>query len=249
ASAAPAGRATRWTWTRSFSNSADPADTPTPDQPPDTTAVDAISDTVGDLGALGSDAVATLFENDLVHVHRVALPAGATLAAHDGGERVVYALSDLALTFTTDGEATEHTFEIGGVHYHEAGTHAVANVGEGTAEFLVFERRGGALPEAGAPEAMLAAEGATDEVLFENNFAEVHRVTLQPGAALPPHQGFARAVYSLSGYTVEFTDAEGSRVQRYEAGQAHYHDPGDHTVENADDTVAEFLVVEFKPGA
>ncbi|MEL6772861.1 MAG: hypothetical protein AAFP18_17515 [Bacteroidota bacterium] len=228
---------------------ADPADTPTPDPPPDTTAVDAMSDTVGDLGALGSDAVATLFENDLVHVHRVALPAGAALAAHDGGERVVYALSDLALTFTTDGEATEHTFEMGGVHYHEAGTHAVANVGEGTAEFLVFERRGGALPEAGAPEAMPAAEGATDEVLFENNFAEVHRVTLQPGAALPPHQGFARAVYSLSGYTVEFTDAEGSRVQRYEAGQAHYHDPGDHTVENADDTVAEFLVVEFKPGA
>ncbi|MEM8556905.1 MAG: hypothetical protein AAGG50_03585 [Bacteroidota bacterium] len=230
---------------------ADSSDAPDSDAVSDadtTQAADAMSDTPGDLGALGSDAVTTLFENDLVHVHSVTLPAGADLAAHEGGERVVYALSDLTLSFTTNGEAAEHTHEAGGVHYHEAGTHAVVNVGENPAEFLVFERRGGALPEASAPDEMPAAEGVTDDVIFDNDFAEVHRVTLQPGASLPPHQGFARAVYSLSGYTVEFTDAEGAREQQYEAGQAHYHDPGDHTVENAGDTVAEFLVVEFKPG-
>ncbi|MEM6783463.1 MAG: hypothetical protein AAF624_06975 [Bacteroidota bacterium] len=215
----------------------------TPDAAPDTAAT---SDTAGDLGALSSDAVSTLFENDLVHVHSVALPAGADLAAHEGGERVVYALSDLTLEFTTDGEAAEHAFEAGGVHYHEAGTHAVANVGEGAAAFLVFERRGGTLPEADAPAEAEMADGVADEVVFENDFAEVHRVTLQSGSALPPHQGFARALYALSGYTVEFTGDDGAREERFEAGQAHYHDPGDATVENAGDTEAAFLVVEFK---
>ncbi|MEM8599100.1 MAG: hypothetical protein AAGF99_04195 [Bacteroidota bacterium] len=213
---------------------------------PDAASADAMTDTASDLGALGNDAVATLFENDLVHVHSVTLPAGADLAAHEGGERVVYALSDLALEFTTDDETAEHTFEAGGVHYHEAGTHAVANVGDGAAEFLVFERRGGTLPEGDAPAEAEMADGVADEIVFENDFAEVHRVTLQPGTALPPHQGFARALYALSGYTVEFTDDDGAREERFEAGQAHYHNPGDATVENAGDTEAAFLVVEFK---
>ena len=112
---------------------------------------------------------------------------------------------------------------------------------------MVFERPEGALPEAtGDTDLPAPGEGATDEVLLDDGFAEVHRVTLQPGAQLPPHQGYARAIYSLSGYTVEFTGPDGTREQRFEAGEAHYHEPGDHTVENAGDTVAEFLVVEFK---
>ncbi|MEL6616342.1 MAG: hypothetical protein AAFQ43_11420, partial [Bacteroidota bacterium] len=167
-----------------------------------------------------------------------------------GGERVVYALTDLpALVFATDGTREERSFASSEVHRHDAGVHAVTNAGDTAAEFVVFERRDEPLPEAGIEgDTGLGepGEGVTDEVLLDDDFAEVHRVTLQPGAALPPHQGYARAVYSLSGYTVEFTGEDGTREMRFEAGEAHTHDAGDHTVENAGDTVAEFLVVEFK---
>ena len=110
-------------------------------------------------------------------------------------------------------------------------------------------RRDTALPDAqaqGDTEIPAPGEGAATEVLFESDLAEVHRVTLQPGAQLPSHQGYARAVYALSDYLLAFTGEGGTREQRFEAGEAHYHDPADHTVQNAGDTVAEFLVVEFK---
>jgi hypothetical protein len=222
------------------------------DAPPADAAPDAVAATAGvpdDLSDLGSDAVESLLSDGPIHVHRVTLAAGDSLPPHDGGERIVYALSDLpALVFATDGEREERAFAQGEVHRHDAGVHAVVNASDAEAAFVVFERRGD-LPEAAADgdtELPEAGEGVTDEVLFDDAFAEIHRVTLQSGAALPPHQGYARAVYALSGYTVEFTGPDGAREQRFEAGQAHAHDPGDHTVENAGTTVAEFLVVEFK---
>lgn len=214
----------------------------TPDLPP-------AAEAPGDLTELDSDAVETLLSSDPIHVHRVTLAPGDSLRSHEGGERIVYALTEMAaLAFVTDGAREERSFAQGEVHRHEAGVHRVANAGGAPVEFVVFERRG-ALPEGevgsdtglGEP-----GEGVTDEVLLNDAFAEVHRVTLQPGASLPPHEGYARAVYALSGYTVEFTGPNGTREQRFEAGEAHAHDPGDHTVENAGDTVAEFLVVEFK---
>lgn len=227
------------------------ADAPDPDAPPTAEAPTAVpAEAVpADLAALESEHVETTLENEPVHVHRVALPAGAALAPHQGGARVTYALNDYTVRFETGGVSDERSFAEGDVHAHDAGVHTVENVGDGPAEFVVFERRGGGLPE-GAAEGdtplPTPGEGAADEVLLDDAMAEVHRVTVQPGARLPPHRGYARAVYSLSGYTAEFTGEGGTREERFEPGQAHYHDPGDHTVENAGDTAAEFLVVEFK---
>ncbi len=214
------------------------------------TAMDDMSANVpDDLSATGSASVESLLADDPIHVHRVTLAPGDSLPPHEGGERIVYALTDLpALVFATDGEREERSFGAGEVHRHDAGIHSVTNEGEAPAEFVVFERRG-VLPETaseGDTDIPEVGDGVTDEVLLDDAFAEVHRITLQPSAALPPHQGYARAVYSLSGYTVEFTGPDGTREQRFETGEAHTHAPGDHTVENAGDTIAEFLVVEFK---
>jgi quercetin dioxygenase-like cupin family protein len=202
-----------------------------------------------DLSALGSDAVESLLTEESIHVHRVTLDAGASLPPHDGGQRVVYALTELpSLVFVTDGEREERSFAQGEVHRHDAGVHTVENASDSEASFVVFERRGD-LPDASATgdtDIPAPGEGVEDEVLLDDDFAEVHRVTMQPGASLPPHTGYARAIYSLSGYTVEFTGPDGTTEQRFDAGDAHMHMPGDHTVENAGETVAEFLVVEFK---
>ena len=220
-----------------------------PDAPAETTDLPPAAEVPDDLAALGSEYVETPLQNEAVDVHHVRLPAGASLAAHRGGDRVVYALDAYTLRFDTDGETEEQSFAEGDVHAHAAGVHAVENTGGTEADFLVFERRGGALPasaaegDTGVPT---PGEGAADEVVFENEVAEVHRVTLQPGAQLPPHRGYARALYALSGYTVEFAGPDGTRERTFQAGEAHYHEPGDHTVENAGDTVADFLVVEFR---
>lgn len=225
------------------------ADTAEREVATDADPTEMATDVADDLAALQSPHVETPLRNDYIDVHRVELPAGATLGAHDGGDRVAYSLGSYTLDFETDGEAETASFAGGDVHYHAAGVHAVENTGDTAASFVIFERRDATFPAAqtdGDTPVETPGEGAADEVVFENDFAEVHRVTLQPGAQLPPHQGYARAVYSLSGYLLEFEGEDGTREQRFEAGEAHYHDPGDHTVENAGDTVAEFLVVEFK---
>jgi hypothetical protein len=224
----------------------DREDTVTPDTEE---ATDGMVDVADDLAALESPYVETPLRNDYIDVHRVDLPAGNELASHEGGARVIYSLGSYTLRFETDGASETQSFAEGDVHYHDAGVHSVANTGDTDATYVVFERRDAALPTTeaeGETEVSTPGEGTTDEIVFENDFAEVHRVTLQPNAQLPPHQGYARAVYSLSGYLLEFEGEDGTREQRFEAGEAHYHDPGDHTVENAGDTVAEFLVVEFK---
>ena len=216
------------------------ADSPdAPDLPPAAEAPD-------DLAALNNPAVETPLRREHVDVHRVTLAPGDSLAPHQGGERVVYALSDLALRLTADGEVEERTFAEGDVHHHGGGVHAVANVGDAPAEFLIFERRDGALPD-GYPSDAAAAplgDGATDEVVFEDDFAEVHRVRLEPGAQLPAEWGYAGIVYALSDYTRQLAGADGE--ERYEAGEVHYHAPGERALENVGDTVAEFLVVVFK---
>lgn len=224
------------------------ADTADREATADSDPTDNMADVADDLAALDTPAVETLLQNDLVHVHRVTLAPGDSIPPHEGGERVVYALTDLpSLVFETDGVREERSFAASEVHRHDPGVHSVTNAGGTEAEFVVFERRDGMMAAGDAPgTADASTEGVTDEVVLDDAFAEVHRVTLQPGAQLPPHQGYARAIYSLSGYTVEFAGPDGTRDERFEAGQAHYHEPGDHTVENAGDTVAEFLVVEFK---
>ncbi|MEM8556904.1 MAG: hypothetical protein AAGG50_03580 [Bacteroidota bacterium] len=219
-------------------------DTPTADPSSDAMNTDAA--TASDLGALGSDAVTTVLENARVHVHRVALAAGASLPAHDGGERIVYALTDLpALTFEIDETSEARSFAAGEVHYHEAGVHAVDNESDAPAEFVVFERRGGTVAVADFPPEP-SAEGVTDEILFDSDFATVRLVTLAPGASSPSHRNHARAFYVLAGDTVTFTVPDGSQMERLQAGQAHYREPGDFRTEIAGDAGAEFLVVAFK---
>lgn len=215
----------------------------------DAVALPEAAEAPGDLAALESPYVETPLQNEYVDVHHVTLPAGAAIAPHEGGARVVYSLGAYTLRFETDGASETNTFEEGDIHYHESGVHAVENTGNEEANYVVFERREAALPPSeveGDTEIPSAAEGATNEVIFENDHATVHRIVLQPGAELPPHPGRARVIYSLSDYTVAYTGPEGASEQRFEAGMAHFHGPGTHSVENTGDVVARFLAVELK---
>lgn len=219
------------------------------DESGDTTPAD--SEPASDLAALNSEYAETPFETGYAHVHRVNLPAGEAIAPHEGGPRVIYSLGNYALSFETDGTTTDRTFESGTVHDHEGGVHAVENTGDQPASFIAFERVDGELPEASPSgetiDAVTMPDGATHEVLLNNDRVTVHRIALEPGTSLPSHYGFPRIIYALSDYTVTFVDPEtGERTEKsLSTGDLHDHDPGMHAVENTGDQRAEYLVVAF----
>ena len=210
------------------------------------------ADPADDVTALNSEYVETPFETAYAHVHRVELPAGGALSPHEGGARVIYSLQPYTLQFKTEGTTSERTFDADDVHYHSDGVHEVENTGDRTASFLAFERADGALPSASPTGKTLdevsLPEGATHEVVFDNDRMAVHRVALAPGEALPSHYGAARIVYSLTDYTLTFVDAEDdNKTERsFSEGDLHDHEPGAHRVENTGDRRAEYLAVVFK---
>ncbi len=86
-----------------------------------------------------------------------------------------------------------------------------------------------------------AAEPMTS--IFSNEYAVASVVTLAPGQALPAHSGGPRAVYALSDFTIRFTQGGQTSEPTWKAGQAHFHDAGEHTIENIGSSEARFLVV------
>ncbi|NBB99735.1 MAG: hypothetical protein GVY15_02595 [Bacteroidetes bacterium] len=209
-----------------------------------------------DLAALNSDYATTPYEAAFAEVHRIDLPAGASIAPHEGGPRVIYSINAYTMRLETDGTSSERTFEAGAVHYHTGGVHAVAtpeNMGNETASFMAFERTEGSLPAASSPtgellDAVSIPEGATHEVPLDNEDFTVHRIALEPGASLPSHYGYPRIIYALTDYTLTFIDPDSdARTERsFAEGDLHDHEAGMHAVENTGAQRAEYLVVAFK---
>jgi hypothetical protein len=95
----------------------------------------AVSEIQGSYAAL-------IAELDHATVFRVALPAGARQPMHEGTARLVYSLNDYSLVFSTpSGDESEADFDTGDVHWHDAGPHAAANIGDETARFVIFALR------------------------------------------------------------------------------------------------------------
>lgn len=215
-------------------------------------AASAEAEPARDLAALNSEYATTPYETAYADVHRIDLPAGAAIAPHEGGPRVIYSLSAYTLQFETDGTTSERTFEAGEVHFHASGVHAVDNTGNQAASYMAFERTGGpltaAVPTGETLDAVSIPDGATHEVPLENDRVTVHRIALEPGASLPPHYGYPRIVYALSDYTLTFVDPDSDTrtEQSFSEGDLHDHEAGRHAVENTGDRRAEYLVVAFK---
>ena len=98
-----------------------------------------LSDLNADVNQASPDYAVQLFDNDFVRVTQVTLAPEEGTPEHAGINRVVYALTDYTLTYSSDEEAQkDKMFKAGDTHWHEACWHSVANSGETTAQFLVF---------------------------------------------------------------------------------------------------------------
>lgn len=91
------------------------------------------------------------------------------------------------------------------------------------------------------PMATTSAVPRTD--VFGNEYAEVFLLTLPPGDSLPAHGGSARAVYSLSDYTLRYVAGADTTERAWMTGEAHVHAPGEHAIWNTGTTEARLLVV------
>jgi len=208
--------------------------------------VEVVSDIVG----AAPDRASMVFENDFVRATRIRLAPGEELPEHSGDARAVYSLSDYRILWTEAGESTEREWRAGQAHWHDAIEHAVQNIGQTEARFLVVARTDAALPDAGGllPDQDAAGTvGAYGELIFENEHVRVVEVTLPPGAAQPTHHGLSRLVYSLSDYTIRYeSDRLDAAERTFAPGDAHWHDPDEHTTENVGESEARFVIFQFK---
>lgn len=192
-----------------------------------------------------------LGETEYGEVIRVDLPAGQYIPPHTGGDRVILSLTDYEVTFEKTGEVDIREFKAGDVHYHPAGPHEIFNTGSSPAEFVIFERfSSGALPS-GEPapvtdDTPMADEGATETQMFSNAAFDVFKVSVEPGGKLAPHKGYARAIFSLDDYGIEFHENGKTEQRTFASGQVHFHNPGNHWLKNTGETMADFIIVDYK---
>jgi hypothetical protein len=102
---------------------------------------------------------------------------------------------------------------------------------------------GSETPRASEEAAAPLAIDAVRQVVLDNEFATAFTLTLEPGQSVAPHEGAARVVYSLSDYTIRYSEGADSRETSWRTGDAHVHAPGTHAIANTGTTTARLLVV------
>jgi len=83
------------------------------------------------------------------------------------------------------------------------------------------------------------------ETLFSNLYVEAYRITLAPGEALPLHAGKQRIIYSLSDYTIRWTEGGETTTKRWREGGVHHHEALEHGAENTGNDTARFVIFAF----
>jgi quercetin dioxygenase-like cupin family protein len=88
---------------------------------------------------------------------------------------------------------------------------------------------------------------ATPEVVFENDYSKVSKITLAQGEYLPTHEGENRIIYSLTDYTIDWEEnGENLGSKSWKKGDVHFHEAGTHAASNNSSAVAEWLVFTKK---
>lgn len=195
------------------------------------------------------DIARVVMDESWVKVVRFDVPPGKELPQHEGGNRIMYWLTDAQIKMSEGGTERIEEHRMGTAQMHDAGTHSLTNVGEQDVSFVVFTRKDGTpLPE--------GDEGGVDvgdsdleisQFALDNEFVRVVRVTLPLEQSTSIHGGGARVIYALSNYTLGWEVGDGNQyTKEWKTGDAHYHGPGAHRATNIGNTVVDYVVVIFK---
>jgi quercetin dioxygenase-like cupin family protein len=157
--------------------------------------------TANDIVAEYPDNAKVVFENKYVQVVKFNLEPGDKLPLHKGGKRVVYAVYDFKVKWTEGNETSEKEWQNGDAHWHDAIEHAIENIGDTIASYLVVMRKDTLLPETGEYDVSRDASQLDSEhskIIFDNDHVRVIDVKLGSGESQPKHEGIYRLIYSLS---------------------------------------------------
>jgi quercetin dioxygenase-like cupin family protein len=188
-----------------------------------------------------------LFANDYAQVARVTLPPGAAMPRHDGPARTIYSLSDYTLRWTEGETTTRVDWREGQVHSHEAIEHALENIGNTIADFLVVSRTSTPLSGGFERDDAAAVAGGYAALVAELDGVRVLRVALPPGARQPMHGGAPRLVYALNDLDLKFVGADGTvETKAHASGSVHWHEAGEHAAENVGRETARFVIFAFR---
>ncbi|MCG8584136.1 MAG: hypothetical protein MI757_05435 [Pirellulales bacterium] len=201
-----------------------------------------------------SDHAKQIFDNDKARVVQVELHKGESLPLHEGGPRVVYAVTDLDLKFDEvhGGDHThahEEKYSAGQVHAHGAGAHGVSNLADGDAEFIVFLRKKGDAFDAAVPEGAQTITEATKfaKRIFDNDEFRVIKVALPPGEKTGKHYVLNRIIYALDDFKASRAGGEGeAQEEEMKKGEVKFREAGYGELHNNSEALAMFLVVEMK---
>lgn len=190
------------------------------------------------------------FENEYIKVTEFMLKPGDKLPLHKGDPRAIYALSNFKIKWTEGDQVSEKEWIKGDVHWHDALEHAVENIGDTDANYLVVSRKELALPEAGDYDIAQDASQLDSEhanSIFENEHIRIIEVKIATGESQPMHHGINRLIYSLTSYQIEYTSEQmDTKNSKIEAGDIHWHTADKHSVKNNGETLAHYLIFEFK---
>jgi len=193
----------------------------------------------------------TICENDDSKVVKVTLKPGEELAEHEGEVRLVYSLTDYTIDWYEQGQSLgEKSWKKGDVHVHKAYKHSAKNIGSTPAEWVIFIRKTGELPDYGdqsLAKDVNSVAGDFAKQIFDNDQFRVTEVKLPVKEAIPSHDGINRIIDSLSDYTISYqTDNSEPYEKLIKEGEAHWHQGGKHALKNIGSTEARYLVVTFK---
>jgi len=205
---------------------------------------------VQDITAAFPGKTSVLLDNEYIKAVVFTLEPGESLPLHKGGPRAVYALSDYTIQWTEHGNTEAREWKQGEAHWHDGLEHAVKNTGTTQARYLTVTRKETALPETGSytyEHDAAAADTAHSRAVFENENVRIIHVRLEPGEEQPSHQGITRMVFSLSSYNILYTsDVMDDAHHTFEKYAAHWHRADEHAVHNTGDTIADYVIFEFK---
>jgi quercetin dioxygenase-like cupin family protein len=85
------------------------------------------------------------------------------------------------------------------------------------------------------------------ELIFENDYAKVLKIILEPGKAISSHQEEARVIYSLTDYSIDWEEnGKSEDGKSWIKGDVHFHEAGIHSAKNNGTTTAEWMVFARK---
>ncbi|MBZ5537020.1 MAG: hypothetical protein LAO31_13790 [Acidobacteriia bacterium] len=210
----------------------------------------ALAAAAQDLDAVKSDSAhhKVVFENDQVRVVSYMIAPGDKTANHSHPNNVNIFLADVNAKVTTpDGKTSELHGKAGSAAWRGPVTHVVENTGDKPIVGILVEPKkpASALP-AGAQD-VVAADPKHNKVEFENEQVRVVRYHFDAGDKSPMHGHPDNVQIMLTDAMANVTTLDGETTPTSgKAGEAHWRQAVQHSVQNTGAKAFEGLHIEMK---